>query len=159
MRILDCFNVSEIQSFGFVDSFDIAMIWSWGSLIRLVRTDTSSRLLWCLGDSVFWVHWFILRRNDLILRFVNLSNLCANVVIDLPEDPSKGCDLQGSFAHDFNVLIGPSCASVFWVLSRYYFNIFHMIHHPTLTLDRILLRNTIIWCSNITVQYDLSMCS
>ena len=53
---------------------------------------------------------FIEHRNDLCLRFIDSFNVCATVVIDLPEDPSEGCDLQGSFADDWNVPIGPFCS-------------------------------------------------
>ena len=93
------------------------------------------------------------------LIFVDSFNVCATVVIDLPEDPSKGCDIQGSFANDLNILVGMSCGSIFWFPLRYYFDDLHVIHRPTLTSDRLLLRNTITRCSNITVNCDLSMCS
>ena len=93
------------------------------------------------------------------LIFVDSFNVCATVVIDLPEDPSEGCDIQGSFADDLNILIGTSCGSVFWVLLRSYFNVLHVINRPTLTLGCLLLRNTLALCSNITVHCALSMCS
>ena len=86
-----------------------------------------------------------------------MSNVCATVVIDRPEDPSKGCALQGYFADDVYVLIGPSCVSVFWVPSKSYFNVLHVIQRLTLTSDRLLSRTTITRCSNITVYYALSV--
>ena len=94
---------------------------------------------------------------DLILRFVDLSNVCAAVMIDRPEDPSGGYDLQGSFADNMYNLNGSSYGSVFWVPSRSYLDVFHVIHRPTLTLDLLLLSNTITRCSNINVHYALSM--
>ena len=80
-------------------------------------------------------------------------------MIDRLEDPSKVFELQGSFADDPNVLIGLSCWFIFWIPLRPYFDILHVIHRPTLTLDRLLLRNTITRCSNNNVHYDLSLCS
>ena len=93
------------------------------------------------------------------MRFVDSSNVCADVVIDRPEDPSEGYDLQSYFADGLYVLIGPSCGSVFWVLSISYFDVLHVIHRPNITSDRLLLSNTITRCSNITVHYALSLCS
>ena len=88
-----------------------------------------------------------------------MSNVCVTVMIYRPGDPSEGCDLQGSSANDLYILIGTSCGYVFWVLPRSYFDVLRVIHCPTLTLDRLLLSNTLTWCSNITVHYDLSLCS
>ena len=75
---------------------------------RLVRTDTASRSLQRLGDTVLRIRRFFCRTDDLILRFIDLSDVCANVVMDRLEDPSGGYDLQGSFTNDMYVLIGPS---------------------------------------------------
>ena len=108
---------------------------------RLVRTDMASRFLQRLGDSVFRIRRFVRRTDDLILRFVDPSDVFATVVMDRLEDPSKGCDLQGSFAKDLYVLIGTSCGSLFWVMSRSLFDVLHVVHRPTITLDRILLIN------------------
>ena len=124
---------------------------------RLVPLDTAYQFLWHIGDSVFWIRRFVQRSDDLILRFIDFFNVCATVVIDRPEDPSKGCDLQGSFAEDLYVLIGPSYGSVLWVPLRYYFDVLHIIHRPYLTSDRLLLRNTITRCSNITAHYAASV--
>ena len=74
---------------------------------------TATQFLQHLDDSDFWIRRFVRRRDDLILRFVDSSNVCATVVIDRPEDPSKGCDLQVSFAYDLYILIGLSCRSDF----------------------------------------------
>ena len=93
----------------------------------------------------------------LILRFVDSSDICATVLTDRPEDPSEGCDLQSYFSDNLYTLIGPSCGSFLWVPSRYLFDILHVIHRPTLTSDRLLLRNTITWCGNITVHYARSV--
>ena len=65
---------------------------------RLVSTDTASQLLQLLGDSVFRIWRFVRHADDLILRFVDSSDVCATVMMDRPEDPSKGCDLQGYFS-------------------------------------------------------------
>ena len=73
------------------------------------------------------------------------------IVMDCLADPSGGCDLRGSFADDLYVLIGLSGGSFLWVPSRSLSDVVHLIHRPTLTLDCLLLRNTIAWCSNITV--------
>ena len=124
-----------------------------------MRTYTASQLLQRLDNSVFRISRFVLRSDDLILRFVDWSNVCATIMIGCLEDPSEGCDLQGSFADDLYVLIEPSCGSVFWVLSRSYSSVLHVIHHPNLTSDRLLLINTITRCSNVTVRYALSLCS
>ena len=126
---------------------------------RLVRTYTAPWFLQRLGDSVFRIRQFVRHIDDLILRFVDLSNVCVTVVIDGKEDPSEGCDIQVSFVNNLYVLIGPSCGSVFWVLSRSYFDVLHVIHRPTLTSDPLLLSNTITRCSNNTVHYDLSLYS
>ena len=56
---------------------------------RLVRTDTASRFFQRLGDSVFRIRRFFRRINDLILRVIDLSNVCVTVLIDRPEDPAK----------------------------------------------------------------------
>ena len=93
----------------------------------------------------------------LILRFVDSSNVCATVVMDLLEDPSEGCDLQGFFANDLYVLIVPPCGSFFWVPLRSLFDVLHVIHCPTLTSDRLLLSNNITLCINITVHYARSV--
>ena len=93
----------------------------------------------------------------LILRFFDSSNICVTVVMDRPEDPSKGCHLQGSFVNDLYVLIGPSCGYFFWVPLRYLFDVLHVILRPNLTLDCILLSNTITQCGNITVHYARSV--
>ena len=122
-----------------------------------MRTNKASRLIQRLGDSVFRIRRFVQRSDDMILRFVYSSNVCVAVVIDRPEDPSEGCDLQGYFADYLYILIGPSCGSVFWVPSRSYFDVLHVIHRPTLTSDRLLLSNTITRCINITVHYAASV--
>ena len=41
------------------------------------------------------------------------------------------------FSDDLNVLIGPSCQSVFWVPPRSYFGVPYVIQSPTLTSDRL----------------------
>ena len=93
------------------------------------------------------------------MRLVDSFNVSTTVVIDRPEDPSEGYDLQGSFADVLNVLIGPYFGSVFWVPLGSYFDVLHVIHRPNLTSDRFLLRNTITRCSNINVHYALCLCS
>ena len=120
-------------------------------LERLVHTDTAYRFLQRLGDSVFRIRLFV-QCSDECSRFVNSFNVCAAVIIECPEDPSEGCDLQGSFAENLNVLIGLSFGSVFWVPPISYFDVLHMIHRPTLTLYHLLLSNTLTRCSNITVH-------
>ena len=82
------------------------------------------------------------------LTFVRL------IVMNLLEDLPGEYDLQGSFTDDLYILIGPYWGSFFWVLSRSLFRVVHAIQRPTLTSDRLLLRNTITRCSNITVHYD-----
>ena len=111
VRIRIYFNVSVIQSWGFVNSFDKPMIWSWGLLIHLTFVQP--------------------------------------VVMERLEDTSGGCDLQGSFSDDMYFLIGPSWGSFFWVPPRSLFGVVRVIHCPTLTSDRLLLRNNITRCSNI----------
>ena len=74
---------------------------------------TATQFLQHLDDSDFWIRRFVRRRDDLILRFVDSSNVCATVVIDRPEDPSEGCDLQVYFDYDLYILIGLSCRSDF----------------------------------------------
>ena len=123
----------------------------------LVRTYTASRFLRRLGYSVFRICRFVQRTDDLILRFVNLSDVCVNVVMECLEEPSEGCDIQGSSADDLYVLIGMSCGYFFWVPSRSLFDVFNVIQHLNLTLDRLLLSNTITRCSNITVHYASSV--
>ena len=71
------------------------------------------------------------------LRFADSFYICVTAAIGRPEDPSKGCDLQGSFSDDLNVLIGRSSGSVFWVPPRSYFGVSHVIHSQTLTSDRL----------------------
>ena len=124
---------------------------------RDVSTDTAFRFLQHLGDSVFRIFRFVRRTDDLILRFVDSSDVCATIVMDRQEDPSKGCDIQCSCAKDLYVLIGPSFGSFFWVPSRSLFEVLHVIHRTTLTLDRLLLCNTITRCSNINVHYARSV--
>ena len=119
--------------------------------------DTASWFLWRLGDSVFWIRRFVRRSNDLILKFVNSSNVFETVVIDRPEDLSEVCDIQYSLSDNMYVLIGPYCGSMFWFTSRSLFNVLHVIHRPDLTSDRLLLKNTITRCSNITAQYARSV--
>ena len=122
--------------------------------------DTASRFLQNLGDSVFKIRWFFWRSNVLCLRFVNFFNICATIVIDRPEDTFEGCDLQGSFADDIYVLIGPSCGSVFCVPPRSYFGVLHVIHCPTLTFDRLLLRNTTpYYCALYSLYVYLEVCT
>ena len=75
---------------------------------RLVHTDTASRFIQRLGDLVFRICQLVRLTDDLILRLVDLSDICATVVMDLPEDPSRGCDLKVPFADNLYVLIGPS---------------------------------------------------
>ena len=122
IRLLDSLNVTVIRSWGFVDFFDVLMIWSWGSLICFI-----------------------------CLTFVWL------IVMDPLEDPSRGCDLLGSFANDLYILIGPSWGSFFWIPSISLFDVVHVIHRSNLTSDRLLLSNTITQCSNITVHYARSV--
>ena len=117
----------------------------------------ASRFLQRLGDSVFRIRLFVKHSDDLILSFVDSSNVCATVVIDRQEDPSEGCGLQGSLADNLYVLIRPHCGSFFWVLSRPYFYILHVIHRPNITSERLLLRNNVTQCSNISVHYALSV--
>ena len=124
---------------------------------RLVRTDVASWFLQRLGDSVFRIRWFIWHSNDLILSFDDSSNISVTIVIDRPEYPSDGCDLQDYFASNPYVLIGPSWGSVFWDPSRSYFDVLHVIHRTILTFDRLLLSNTITWCSNIDMHYAASL--
>ena len=124
---------------------------------RLVHTDTAYRFLQCLGDSVLRIRLFVWRADELILRFIDSSDVCATVVMDRLEDPSEGCDLQGSFADNMYVLIGPSWGSLFWFPSRYSFAVFYVIHRPTITSNHLLLSNTITRCSNITVNYARSV--
>ena len=119
--------------------------------------DTDSRFLQRLGDSVFRIRRLVQRSDDMILRFVDSSNVCVTIVIDRPEDPSEVCALQGSLSDNMYVLIGPSCGSVFWVPSIYYFDVLRVIHRPTHTSDRLLLSNTITRYSNITVTYATSV--
>ena len=90
---------------------------------QLMRTDKSFAYLQRLGYS--------------FLRFADSFNVCATVMIGRLEDPSEGCDLQGSFADNMNVLIGPSCGSVFWVLPRSYFGVPYVIQLLTLTSDHL----------------------
>ena len=73
-----------------------------------MHTDTDSRFLQRIGDSVFRIRQFVRRTDYLILRFVDSSDVCATVAMDRPEDPSKGCDIQCSFDDDLYVLIGTS---------------------------------------------------
>ena len=122
-------------------------------LERILHMCRASWLLQCLGDLVFRIHWFVWQIDDLILRFVNSSNVCATVVIDCPKDLSEGCDLQVFFANNLYVLIGPPCGSVFLVLSWSYFHVLHLIHRLTLTSDRLLLSNNITRCIIIIVNY------
>ena len=124
---------------------------------RLVCRDTDYWFPQLLGDSLFRIRQFVRRTNDLILMFVDSSDVCVTVVMDHPEDPSEGFDIQGSFADDLYVLIGPSCGSFLWVLSRSLFDVLHVIHGPTLTSDCLLLSNNITRCSNITVNYYTSV--
>ena len=81
-------------------------------------TDTASLFLPCLVDSVFWICQFVQRSDDLILRFVDLSNDFVTVMNDRPEDPSEGYDLQDFFANDLYVMIRQYFGSVFWVPLR-----------------------------------------
>ena len=122
-----------------------------------MHTDTASRFLQRFGDSVFRIFRFVRRTDGLILRFVDSSDICVTVVMDRPEDPSKGCDIQGSFDDDLYVVIGPSCGSFFWVSSISLSGVVHVIHRPTLTSDRLLLSNIRTGCSSINVHYDRSV--
>ena len=124
---------------------------------RLVRTYMDYQFLQRLGDSVFRICWFVRCTNDLILMFVNSSDVSTAVVMDCLEDPSEGCDLQGSFADNLYVLIGPSWGSFFWGPSRSLFHVVHVIQRLVFTSDQHLLSNTITQCSNITVHYASSV--
>ena len=102
---------------------------------------------------------FVRCSNYLCLRLANYFDVCATFMVGCPYNTSKVCDMQGSLFENLNFLIEPSSGSVFWVPSRSYFEVLHVIHHPNLTSDGLFLSNTINQCSNITVHYDLCMCS
>ena len=63
------------------------------------------------------------------------------------------------FSNDVNAPIRPSCGSVFRVLPRSYFDVTYVIQRTTLHLDHLVDEQYLSRWSNITVHYDLCLCS
>ena len=77
-----------------------------------------------------------------------------------PEDPSKGCDLLGSFLRKSDVPIGPYWSVGIQGSARILFRRTFAIECPILTLDRLFDDEQFLtrW-SNVTVHYDIVICS
>ena len=124
---------------------------------RLVRTDTDYQFLQRLGGSLLRICLFVWRTNEtnIEVRWF-IWRLC-----DGHDGPpggsvrrmwSSGLFHRQSVHSDWTVFI-----ILLRVLSKYLFNVVHMIHRPTLTLEFLLLSNNMTRCSNITVHYAHSM--
>ena len=105
---------------------------------------------------------FVQRSDDLCLRFVNSLdsfNACETVVIGRPEDPYEGIDIKGSFYYNMTFLldplVGPSSGFRRYLILTY----FTQFRVRLLPRTVSLMINAITRCSNITVNYDLCLCS